>query len=114
MTEVFNIDELATKPRLTIVVGGVRHEMKPMTVQTFIDNVTDFDKARTKTETSPVEDVEMAVRIVARSFPSLAEAEIRALDFGQLAKLRDLIYSTGNPDAENDQKEQEGNAPAAS
>jgi hypothetical protein len=90
MTKVINLQELARKePDVVIVTtDGERHEMIPATVESFIENVKLVEGLGTAA--SVVDEMEVMIKIITRSFPTISEAEVRSWPLENLQSISDL------------------------
>lgn len=94
MTHVINIKDLATKSPLTIVdTNEVRHEMKPATVQSFIDNVKMVEDMGTNV--SAVDEMEAMIKIILVAFPTMSDEMIRSWPLEALEQISDLARGQG-------------------
>ena len=77
MTKVINIASLR-KPAAVIVEteDGKKHEMVPASVATFLENLKEVEALGLNA--SPVQEAELIVKVIARSFPTISEAEIHS------------------------------------
>lgn len=100
MTKIINLDSLASEPLVAITIGGKRHEMRTATVNTFIENMKAIESLGLNA--SPVKEVEVIVGIVARSFPTLTEDEIRNWPLDMIQKLSEIARGAGGEFVTND------------
>lgn len=88
MTKILNVDDLETSVEKVIVVKGVKYAMKPFTVEAFVNQMKELEAAAER-ETSGVEIYEMSLKMIARAFPGLPEADLRNMTTYQV----DMIYN---------------------
>lgn len=88
MAKILNVDGL-TKEKKEIVLKGVSHEIKEMSVDDFLatmDTASKLDK-----DASPKAQIDAVVAMIVRAIPSLDEKDIRALPFEQLNAIASFI-----------------------
>lgn len=85
MTEIINLDDIAEAPKLRIVVDGETHEMVEPTVNTFIENMKDIEGLKVGGSVS--DELEVAIRIILRSFPTLKAEELRKWRMSRIEQL---------------------------
>lgn len=89
MTTVINLNEITKEPDVVIVTtDGERHEMKPATVQSFIDNVKMIEELGTNA--SVVEEMEAMIKIIIGAFPTIDDKEVRSWPLENLQSISDL------------------------
>lgn len=81
--DVLNLDSLAPAKTQTLVLDGVTHTLKSMSVEDFIV-ATREAKQLEAVKDDPVAWVESTVRFITRSFPTLDEARVRKLDMAEM------------------------------
>lgn len=116
MTKIvpLNLDELAT-PTKSIILDGLRHDMRELTVQEFIDRARDAAKVQAAAKVDDPEawtmdvKIEKLVEMVHDAFPSVSKERFGKLQFNQLNAILDLTMKTPEQVAA-DIKTAEGNA----
>jgi hypothetical protein len=111
MTKVLNIDDLIAQPTAKIVVNGIQHEMRTPSVEDFLCNMKDLEAMAAAP--SIVAETELTVRMIARAFPSLTEADVMKWPVPAIEKLFAYIRDI-DPDAKVEESDVEGNASSAS
>ena len=111
MTKILNIDELITEAPMVIVIEGVEHPMKTATLEDFLQNMKDLEAMAAAP--SVVAETEITVKMIARSIPSLSEADILKWPMPAITRLFDIIREV-DPDAQIEEKDSEGNASSGS
>jgi hypothetical protein len=92
-TKIINIDDLAQASK-AIVIDGVTHEMREMTVQEFINKAAEARKAETERKDLPLESqMELAVNMVHDAFPTVSKDRLSKLKIGQLTAIIELIVT---------------------
>ncbi len=103
MTTIVNIDALQEEPPFILVIGGKEHPMKIASVQDFVENMKMIEDLGT-TPTF-VQELDVSIKVIARAFPTLTEAEIRSWQVTTIEKLFKLTRGenpeTKEGDAEN-------------
>lgn len=112
MTKIVNLDALATAPKLTILVDGVKHDMVEPTVQSFIDNMTEIEAMGMNP--SPLNEMKLGVKIIQRAFPTISEEAMSKWTLERLNMLVNIARSGGAEIVTDDAEEAaSGNAPKA-
>ncbi len=88
MSKVFNVDQLAEETR-EIVLKGVTHEVKAMSVDDFLATMAQAEKL--EKDNGPTAQIDAIVKTIARAIPSLTEADIRGLPFEQMNAISQFI-----------------------
>lgn len=88
MTKIINLDSLTKPPLMVLEIEGVKHPLKPATVETFLENMKDLEELGI--DASPAKEIEVAVRIFSRAFPSIGQEVIRALPIETIQELSKL------------------------
>lgn len=89
--KVLNLDELETGIEKTVILNGRRHRLQPFSVQQFIDNLKEIDAYAAMEVVTAQEVVEHMVRMISGAFPTIPEAEIRALPMEKMKALSDFV-----------------------
>lgn len=103
MTKItpLNLDDLA-KPSKSIILDGVRHDMRELTVQEFIDRAAEARKLAEQAE-APAEDptkwpvekqIEKLVEMIHDAFPTVSKERLGKLHLVQLNAVLDLTMKT--------------------
>lgn len=88
MTRVINLSQLAKEPDVVLDIDGVKHPMRPATVESFIENVKLIEALGTNA--SVVQEMEAMITIITRSFPSLTAEDVRGWPLEYLQSISDL------------------------
>jgi prephenate dehydratase len=92
-TKIINIDDLAQASK-AIVIDGVTHEMREMTVQEFINKAAEARKVEADKADLPLENqMELAVDMVHDAFPTISKDRLSKLKIGQLTAIIELIVT---------------------
>lgn len=74
-TKVINLAALSKEPAVVIIdENGVRHEMKPATVGSFIENVKTIESMGTNASTE--DEMNVMMDIITRAFPTITKEMI--------------------------------------
>jgi hypothetical protein len=99
MTKIVNLDQLETKRDKVVVLGGVEHVMKTLTVKDYVHQLKTQAELE-KLSTSEDIDIATADRIMELTikalhdlFPSLTIDQLEALNMEQLNAIRDLAQN---------------------
>lgn len=115
-TQFLDLDAVAPKVDFSLKLNGVDHKLEEPSVEVFITNMQDIEKLAL--EASPREELELSIKMIMRSFPTIKEEELRALKLSQLQAIGDFARQASGQDASKeaakDEKDAEGNAEAAS
>lgn len=104
MTDFLNLDAVKPKVERALKLNGKTHEQSPLSVGAFIDNARAAKRLAEKPD--PVEEFELVLSMVGRSFPTIPEAELRALTFDQLST---ILNWSQTEDGSADEEKAEGN-----
>jgi hypothetical protein len=74
-TKVIKLEALVKPTPLIIEVDGVRHPLVPATVETYIENMRDIEAL--SLNASPTDELELAVKLIVRAFPTLTNKQVR-------------------------------------
>lgn len=109
-TKVIKLESLVRPTPLIIEIGGIKHPLVPATVDTYIENMKDIEAL--SLNASPIEELELAVRLIVRAFPSLTSAEIRSWSVDVIHQLAQIARGASGEVATTDDAEPvpEGNA----
>ncbi|WP_374335531.1 hypothetical protein [Methyloversatilis sp.] len=108
--KVLNLDSLA-KPRKAITINGVRHVVKDMTVEDFIEVARAAEKYESEDASiSLLERFNESLNGVKRALPTITDEEIKKLNVDQLGAINKFIRDELIEDSEVQevQEEEEG------
>lgn len=109
---ILNIDELVSKRvNPSIIINGTRHELKPASLQNFIDTMKEIEMLGT--EPSLMKEIEVTIRIIERAFPTMSKEEVGGLPFDMLQQIADFARSQGE-EVVSTEENASGNVPTAS
>lgn len=109
MTKNVNFSSLVKAPSLTIEIDGVKHPVRKMTVGEYLNFLQRQQDMKVGGDLAA--EAKEGIDFVMRSIPTLDEKFVLGLDFGTVTKLGKLIGQLN--EGIFDEKEDEGNAPAA-
>lgn len=115
MTKYVNIDELVSPPPFGVVINGVKHDLKPATVKTFVENMKDIEALQFNSSVST--EIETSLRIIRRAFPTVPEELLMELEVEQLRAITNAALGINGEKVGVEQPGEaaaEGNAPLAS
>jgi len=110
MTKILNIDDLLQESPLKVIIGGKEHAMATVTMEAFLANMKDLEALQAAP--SIVAETEVTVRVIARAFPSLTEADIYKWPVTVIENLFNLVRGI-DPDAKVTDEDAEGNGSSA-
>lgn len=88
MTKILNLDDIETSIEKSIVIHGATYNLKPFSVEEFIDQMKEVEALGQET-ISGSEMYEMTLRMIMRAFPGLTDEKLRKLNTHQV----DAIYA---------------------
>lgn len=96
MSKVLNLDDLETSVAKQIVIDGKTYEMKPFTVESFIEQMKEVDELRKLKEdgAAAIESVKLVVRAIVRAFPGVEEARLMKMEVSHLEAIQAFIQSS--------------------
>jgi len=103
MTKIINLDDIRKPTPLVIIVDGERHELKPATVESFLENVKLIEEIGVNATVT--QEFEAMIGIITRSFPTLTEKQIRQWSVEQLRYLVELTRGANDEIASTDEEE---------
>ena len=86
--KILNLDDYAKITR-TVTVNGVTYEIAEMSVADFIETTKDAESLEKSTRFS--DQIELTVKVAARTIPSMPEEVIRSLRVDQLVVLSKFL-----------------------
>jgi hypothetical protein len=105
MTKIINLDQLETKRDKVVILGGVEHVMKTLTVKDYIYQLkagTEIEKLANNGEPTPETAdrmIELTVDALATLFPTIRRDQLEALNMDQLNAMRQLAEDYSAEDA---------------
>ena len=112
MAKLLDLDAVAAESEFVIKLNGTEHKLKPATVETFVANMKELEKLGVSA--SVAEELEVTIGIILRAFPTVTEAEVRALTMQQIKAISDFARTANGEKTEVEGESAEGNAAAAS
>lgn len=112
MTKFLDLDAVAPSVDFTLKLNGKEHPLKVASVDTFIKNMRELEAL--PVNASPIEEMEMTIKIILRAFPTLTEKEVRGLNLDQVRAISQFAREANGEIAEEEKETPEGNADAAS
>lgn len=113
-TKFLDLDAVASNVDFSLKLNGKAHKLVEPSVDTFINNLKDVQSL--SLSASPIEELEMSIKMILRSFPSIPEQELRDLRLTQIQAISDFARTAGGEAVENTAvpaEGAEGNDPAA-
>lgn len=104
MTKIVNLDQLATKRDKVVVLGGVEHVMKTLTVKEYVQQMKASGEIQDlMSDENSIEGVERIMEITIEAlmkvFPTITKDEFEALNMDQLTAIRELSEDFAKEDA---------------
>lgn len=106
-TKIVKLEALVRPTPLIIEIDDVKHPLVPATVETYIQNMRDIQALSLNAD--PVEELQLAVKLIARAFPSLEERTIRGWSVDVIHQLAQIARGASGEVV----SETEGEAPVA-
>lgn len=113
--KVVNLDKVVTKNERIIILNGKEHRMHSPTVQDYIEQMKSADElaALAQVEDADIDTarkvLELTIKTLMKSFPTITEEEFRNLSMEQLEALRALSEDASSEEAP--QGEDQGELP---
>lgn len=85
MAQIVNIDALVEEPPFILEIAGEQHPMKVFSVEDFLTNMKEIEKLGANPAFA--DELELAIRIIGRAFPTLGEEAIRKFQVSTIDKL---------------------------
>lgn len=102
--KILNLDKIAPQPTRSIVMGGVKHPILPMTVKNFVITSTSVETLE-KGDATYAEQVNSTVDMILRSVPTIPRAE---LEERALEELNTIATFVRGEDVDGQEEEAEG------
>jgi GTPase Era involved in 16S rRNA processing len=105
MTKVINLDDLETRKDKVVILKGVEHVMKTLTVKDYVQQLkkqAEIEKLTTAdTQTVETADrlIELTVDALAEVFPTIPRDQLESLNMEQLNAMRSLAEGYAEEDA---------------
>jgi len=99
MAKLLNLDEVLPANEKVIILKGKEHVMAALTVQRFIELTREAEEYAEK-EMKVSESFERFVATILDSFPTIKEAELRAMDLQRLKLIVDFIRAEAEAETE--------------
>jgi hypothetical protein len=99
MTKILNLDQIEQSEDKSVVLNGMSHTFRPFTVDEFIVQLKEIEAVEAKGDMSVTDYAEFSIKTVMRGFPTIPEAEIRALTIGKLKALTDFVKDVAQEEA---------------
>lgn len=110
MTKILNLDTIETKVDKTIVLNGVEHAFSPFTVEQFIEQLKEIEAIENGERTLSIREyAEYSIKSIKRAFPTVPEAELRALHVDKLKAISDFVRGEVAAEAEAGAEIEAGN-----
>lgn len=95
MTKILNLDKIETKRDKVIILGGVEHVMKALTVKDYINQMKASAELNTLAlHEDNLEDAErvmdLTIDALVKLFPTITREQFEALTMEQLTAIREL------------------------
>jgi DNA gyrase/topoisomerase IV subunit A len=92
-TKIINIDDLAQASK-AIVIDGITHEMRELTVQEFINKAAEAKKVEESQKDLDLdEQMRLTVTMIHDAFPTVPVERLNALKINQLTAIMSLIVT---------------------
>ena len=117
-TNFIDLDEVdPAVPTIVIKLNGVEHQLVPLTVEGFIANTRDQNELNKVSETDPdaiEKNISLVIKMLTRTFPTVAEDDLRKLPLAKLWKLLEFARNAGGQaEVEQEAAKAEENPPTA-
>lgn len=112
MTNYLDLDAVASEADFVLKLNGKEHKLKVATVNTFVANMKDLEAL--SLNATAAQELEVAVTIVKRAFPSIPEEELRELSVLQVKAIADYAMGANGEKTEAVKEDAEGNEPKES
>lgn len=104
-TKILNLDDLEVGVEKSVVIKGKTHNMVPLSVETYIQQVKRLEQMRANEDAgSAEENLYFMIDSIITAFPTAPREDLLKLTFEQLKRLTDYINTDLEAEAE------EGNA----
>lgn len=113
-TKMLDLDAVTSNVDFTLKLNGKEHSLVEPSVEVFISNLSDLEALALNA--TPSEELEMSIKMIKRSFPSIPEKELRQLKLSQINAIAEFARSSSGqePVVEEGGETAVGNDQAAS
>ncbi|MBA8881729.1 hypothetical protein [Phyllobacterium myrsinacearum] len=101
MTKYLNLDELSAEREFFIKLSGKDHLVQEPTVQDFLDNLKELEAL--PINASPTEELNLTIKQLLRSVPTLTDPQLRKLTFSQVKAIHDFVMTAGGQKIETEE-----------
>lgn len=106
MTKVLNLDKIETKRDKVIILGGVEHVMKTLTVKEYIDQMKAGAEISTLNDSDDISSadriLELSINALMKAFPTITREQFEALNIDQLTAIRELVDDVADKELETE------------
>lgn len=113
MSKILNLDEIAPKETLTVVVDGTSHKMRPITVSDYLANMKLIEDLGMNPTMS--QEIEASIEMIQRAFPTMKKDELKGWSVERMRMLVEIARDgSGETVTQNKEEIESGNAPKES
>lgn len=112
--QYLDLDNVTNNVEFALKLKGKEHKLVEASVQTFIDNTKDIESLGVNASQS--EEMDVTIRIIKRSFPTISDEDLMGLTMTQLKAINDYARTASAENVEKvieDTENPEGNGQAA-
>lgn len=105
MTKIVNLDSLETKRDKVVILGGVEHVMKTLTVKDYIEQMKSSHELNKLAASEQLDEqgseriMEITIEALMKIFPTISKEQFESLNMDQLNAIRELAEDIANEDA---------------
>lgn len=91
-TKLLDLDSISSNVDFALKLNGKEHKLVEPSVETFINNLKDVQSLALQAD--PAEELELSIKMIRRSFPTIPEKELRGLKLSQINAIADFARSS--------------------
>ena len=100
MTKILNLDDLETTIEKSIEIKGVRYDMKPFSVEEFVDQMKEIEEVSQK-DLSGAELYLISLGMIRRAFPGMTDDILKKMNTFQIDAIYEFMKARTEEEAAN-------------
>jgi hypothetical protein len=97
-TKLLDLDAVVSPVDFGFKFKGIVHKLVEPSVEDFLNTMKEVEAV--SLSASPAEEIEITIKMIKRSFPSIEDADLRSLKLSQLRELSEWARTAGGQTAE--------------
>lgn len=105
MTKIVNLDQLETRRDKVIILGGVEHVMKTLTIKEYIEQMKASTEINQMALDNSMENAEkifsLSIEALMKAFPTVTKDQFNSLNLDQITAIRNLVEAENEGELED-------------